>query len=62
MAAPGSGDGSGGAASRAHLEANMAAALALQSPAEYRRWLLTYARFLSGGAALQLACGAALLA
>lgn len=37
-----------GAASRAHLEANIAAALALQSAADYRRWLLTYARHLSG--------------
>jgi len=36
--------------SRGHLEANMAAALALESPQEYRRWLLTYARFLSGAA------------
>ena len=35
--------------SRGHLEANVAAALALESPQEYRRWLLTYARFLSGG-------------
>ena len=33
---------------RAHLEANMAAALALQSPQEYRRWLGTYASHLSG--------------
>lgn len=39
-----------GAASRAHLEANIAAALALQSPSDYRRWLLTYARNLSGEA------------
>lgn len=34
--------------SRAHLEGNLAAALALQSPQEYRRWLGTYARFLTG--------------
>ena len=40
--------------SRGHLEANMAAALALESPQEYRRWLLTYARFLSGAAAVAL--------
>lgn len=33
---------------RAHLEANMAAALALQSPHEYKRWLGTYASHLSG--------------
>lgn len=39
-----------GAASRAHLEANIAAALALQSAADYRRWLLTYARHLSAEA------------
>lgn len=32
---------------RAHLEANMASALLLQSPREYRRWLLTYVRHLS---------------
>lgn len=38
----------GGAAGRGHLEANMAAALAVQSPSEYRRWLLTYIRHLSG--------------
>lgn len=38
--------------SRGHLEANMAAAAALGSPQEYRRWLLTYARFLSGAARL----------
>ena len=36
--------------SRGHLETNMAAAQALESPQEYRRWLLTYARFLSGAA------------
>ncbi|PRW57352.1 uroporphyrinogen decarboxylase [Chlorella sorokiniana] len=34
-------------ASRAHLEASLSTALALQSPAEYRRWLLAYARFLA---------------
>ncbi|KAK9830498.1 hypothetical protein WJX72_012086 [[Myrmecia] bisecta] len=34
--------------SRAHLETNMAAALAMQSPQEYRRWLLTYVRHLAG--------------
>lgn len=34
--------------SRGHLESNMAAAAALGSAEEYRRWLLTYARFLSG--------------
>ena len=32
---------------RAHLEANMAAALTLQSPQEYERWLLTYAQYLT---------------
>lgn len=32
---------------RAHLEANMASALVLQSPQEYRRWLLTYVRHLT---------------
>ena len=32
---------------RAHLEANMAAALTLQSPQEYQRWLLTYVRYLT---------------
>ena len=40
--------GRAAADSRGHLEANMAAALSLESPQEYRRWLLTYARFLSG--------------
>ena len=40
--------------SRGHLEANMAAALALESPQEYRRWLLTYARFLSGAAVVAI--------
>lgn len=34
--------------SRAHLETRIAAALVLESPAEYRRWLLTYARHLAG--------------
>lgn len=34
-------------ASRAHLEASLSTALALQSPQEYRRWLLAYARFLA---------------
>lgn len=34
-------------ASRAHLEASLSTALALQSPNEYRRWLLAYARFLA---------------
>lgn len=33
---------------RGHLEANMAAALALQSPQEYKRWLSTYASHLAG--------------
>ena len=33
---------------RGHLEANMAAALALQSPQEYKRWLATYASHLAG--------------
>ena len=33
---------------RGHLEANMAAALALQSAQEYRRWLATYAAHLAG--------------
>ena len=33
---------------RAHLEANMAAALLLRSPGEYRRWLLAYVRHLAG--------------
>lgn len=33
--------------SRAHLEASLSTALALQSPQEYRRWLLAYARFLA---------------
>ncbi|KAL0026450.1 hypothetical protein WJX79_010832 [Trebouxia sp. C0005] len=33
---------------RGHLEANMAAALALQSPEEYKRWLSTYASHLAG--------------
>ena len=32
---------------RAHLEANMASALTLQSPQEYQRWLLTYVRYLT---------------
>ncbi len=45
----GAGVGSG-AAGRAHLETNMAASLALQSPAEYKRWLLTYVRHLAGDA------------
>ena len=34
--------------SRRQLEANMAAALALASPQDYRRWLLTYVRHLAG--------------
>jgi hypothetical protein len=34
-------------ASRAHLENNVAAAAALRSPAEWRRWLLTYVRQLA---------------
>ncbi|EFN55015.1 hypothetical protein CHLNCDRAFT_134840 [Chlorella variabilis] len=34
-------------ASRAHLEASLSTALALQSAGEYRRWLLAYARFLA---------------
>lgn len=34
--------------SRAHLETRIAAALVLESQAEYRRWLLTYARHLAG--------------
>ena len=33
---------------RAHLEANMAAALLLRSPSEYRRWLLCYVCHLAG--------------
>lgn len=33
---------------RGHLEANMAAALALQSAEEYKRWLSTYASHLAG--------------
>lgn len=33
---------------RGHLEANMAAALALQSASEYKRWLSTYASHLAG--------------
>lgn len=33
---------------RRHLETRLAAAELLQSPAEYRRWLLTYVRHLSG--------------
>lgn len=33
---------------RGHLEANMAAALALQSPQEYKRWLATYSSHLAG--------------
>ena len=39
----------GGASGRRHLESNMAAALVLQSAAEYKRWLLTYVRHLAGG-------------
>ena len=35
------------AESRAHLETNIAAALVLESPQEYRRWLLTYVRQLA---------------
>ena len=35
------------AAERAHLEANMASAAALQSGAEWKRWLLTYVRQLA---------------
>ena len=37
---------------RGHLEANMAAALALQSPQEYKRWLATYASHLAGNLSL----------
>ena len=33
---------------RGHLEANMVAALALQSPQEFRRWLTNYACHLAG--------------
>jgi len=33
-------------ANRAHLESCVAAALAMRSPAEWRRWLLVYVRFL----------------
>jgi len=33
-------------ANRAHLESCVAAALAMRSPAEWRRWLLMYVRFL----------------
>lgn len=32
---------------RAHLETQMASALALKSPNEYRQWLLSYIRFLA---------------
>ncbi len=32
---------------RAHLEANMASAVTLQSPQEYQRWLLTYVQYLT---------------
>ena len=46
------------AESRAHLEANVAAALTLESPQEYRRWLLTYVRFLAGA---RCKAGAAIL-
>ncbi len=42
---------------RGHLEANMAAALLLQSPQEYRRWLLTYVRHLAGVAPAPLSAG-----
>ena len=35
---------------RAHLEVNLAAALALQSPQEWKRWLITYVRQLSADA------------
>ena len=35
---------------RGHLEANLAAASALQSPYEYKRWLSTYASYLAGEA------------
>ncbi len=52
MAALAGGGGGGGAAGRPHLEANMAAALALQSPVEYKRWLLTYVRHLAGAATI----------
>eukprot|EP00887_Chlorella_sp_A99_P002134 scaffold21.g2134.t1 len=34
-------------ASRCHLEANLAGALALRSQQEYRRWLVAYVRFLT---------------
>ena len=34
-------------AQRAHLECNVASALALQSPQEWRRWLVTYVRQLA---------------
>lgn len=34
--------------SRGHLEANVASAQLLRSPVEYRRWLHTYVRHLSG--------------
>jgi hypothetical protein len=34
-------------AARAHLECNVASALALQSPQEWRRWLVTYVRQLA---------------
>lgn len=35
---------------RGHLEVNVAAALAMGLPAEWRRWMLTYVRFLSAEA------------
>lgn len=34
-------------ATRAHLENNIAAARALQSPHEWKRWLLSYVRLLA---------------
>lgn len=36
-----------GVQTRAHLEAQLASALALKSPSEYRQCLLSYVRFLA---------------
>ncbi len=51
-------------AARAHLESNVASALALQSPLEWRRWLVTYVRQLAvdedevGACAADVGCAA----
>ena len=46
---------------RAHLEANLAAAALLRSPAEYRRWLQPYVRHLAGMRPLPMPWGGGII-